>query len=140
MGQKTVGFDSTGAFQGFFDSDDYPLPDGMTGVDISYDDWQSYLVKMNTANQTLTLGPDNELVFTDPAAPTGDALIAINTTERNSLMAVANEATVGMSDAYVAGLLDDADTATFKAWAKYKLALSKVDLTQATPTWPSAPA
>jgi hypothetical protein len=76
-------------------------------------------------------------VWSDYSAPvdhTGD-----NTATRDSLMATANAATYGMSDAYVAGLLDDADTATFKAWAKYKLALSKVDLTLASPQWPQAP-
>ena|SRR5471032_2400504 len=55
------------------------------------------------------------------------------------LMASANAETVGMTDAYVAGLLDAADTTSFKAWAAYKLELSKVDLTAPTPSWPTLP-
>lgn len=56
------------------------------------------------------------------------------------LMSSAIDATQGMADAYIAGLLDAADTTKFKAWAAYKLALSKVDLTQAPPAWPAVPA
>lgn len=72
--------------------------------------------------------------YAAPVDPTSS-----NTATRNSLMGAANTATYGMSDAFVAGLLDGADTATFKAWATYKLALSKVDLTQPTPVWPTMP-
>jgi hypothetical protein len=74
-----------------------------------------------------------------PPAPTPAQLRAVNSSIRDGLMAVANAATVGMADAYVAGLLDASDTAMFKAWAAYKFALSKVDLTAASPAWPSSP-
>lgn len=59
--------------------------------------------------------------------------------KQGALMASATAATVGMSDAYVAGLLNSADAATFKEWAAYKLALSKVNLTQSSPAWPTPP-
>lgn len=80
--------------------------------------------------------------FSAPPVPplTADQILAANTSQSSALMATANAATVGMSDAYVAGLLDEADTAIFKAWAAYKLALSKIDLTKASPPWPTAPA
>jgi hypothetical protein len=60
--------------------------------------------------------------------------------KRAALLAAANTETSGMSDAYVAGLLDDADTAKFKTWAAYKLGLSKLDLTLASVVWPTPPA
>ncbi|RRW54346.1 hypothetical protein EGJ55_16045 [Pseudomonas moraviensis] len=44
-----------------------------------------------------------------------------------------------MSDAFVAGLLSDTEVDTFKAWAVYKLQLSKVDTGLKTPKWPSVP-
>lgn len=63
-----------------------------------------------------------------------------NAVQQVALMTTANAATFGMGDAFMSGLLDEADTAKFKAWAAYKLALSKVDLTQAMPAWPTVPA
>lgn len=57
--------------------------------------------------------------------------------QQAALMAAANAATSGMADAYVAGLLDDADSVTFKAWSAYKLALAKADLSVASPVWPA---
>lgn len=89
-----------------------------------------------------TLQPCTEAQAQEAAKPpplSGDALIAYNTSERDQLLQQAAQATLGMADAFVAGLLDDADTAKFKAWAQYQLAVRKVDLTQASPVWPSAP-
>lgn len=65
--------------------------------------------------------------------------VPANTVTQSDLMATANAATYGMSDAFMLGMLNDADTATFKAWGAYKLTLSKVDLTQETPAWPALP-
>jgi hypothetical protein len=62
--------------------------------------------------------------------------------QRDQLMGVANQATIGMADAFIAGLLSDADAKTFKAYAAYKLALSKVDQQAGYPTtidWPTSP-
>lgn len=75
----------------------------------------------------------------DLTAPPTD-YVTVNATQQVALMTTASAVTFGMADAYVAGLLDDADTTKFKAWAAYKLALSKVDLTQAQPVWPTPPA
>ncbi|BBP99074.1 hypothetical protein BSFA1_42030 [Burkholderia sp. SFA1] len=63
-----------------------------------------------------------------------------NAAEQIRLMAVADSATFGMADAFMAGLLDDTETKTFKAWASYKLALSKVNLKVQNPAWPTPPA
>ncbi|MFD1557173.1 tail fiber assembly protein [Paraburkholderia silviterrae] len=71
-----------------------------------------------------------------PPTPSAEQVAATNTAMRDSLMQVANNATFGMTDTYAAGLLDTADRQTFKAWAAYKLALSKVDLTTVSPSWP----
>lgn len=61
---------------------------------------------------------------------------------RDVLLAAANEATAGMADAFIADLLDEADVAKFKAFAKYKLALNKIDQQPGYPetiTWPTLP-
>jgi hypothetical protein len=62
--------------------------------------------------------------------------------QRDQLLVAANQATAGMANAYIAGLLDDADTATFKAFAAYQLALNKIEQQPgypATIAWPPAP-
>ena len=78
----------------------------------------------------------------EPYQPSPDELKASALAQRDALLAAANQATAGMSDAYIIGLLNADDTATFKAYAAYKLALGKID-TQAgypqTIKWPVAP-
>jgi len=62
--------------------------------------------------------------------------------QRNQLMDAANQATAGMSDAYIAGLLSTEDAKTFKAFAAYKVALSKIEQQPGYPTsidWPISP-
>jgi hypothetical protein len=58
---------------------------------------------------------------------------------RMGLMNVADAATYGLLDAYVTGILGGADKSIVELWASYKLALSKVDLSQAAPAWPAVP-
>lgn len=68
--------------------------------------------------------------------------VAAAQAERSRLLDKANQATVGMVDAYIAGLLDEEDTKTFKAFAAYKLALSKIAQQPGYPTtieWPTYP-
>lgn len=63
--------------------------------------------------------------------------------QRDALLAIAEEATVGMADAYVAGLLEEDDVAMFKAFAGYKLSLNKIDRQAGFPSvvnWPAPPA
>jgi hypothetical protein len=78
-----------------------------------------------------------------PPVPTDADLKATAMTQRDALLSAAGEATAGMADAYIAGLLDAADTATFKTYAAYKLALNKIEQQPGYPAaidWPIAPA
>ncbi|EZP27194.1 phage tail assembly chaperone [Pseudomonas sp. RIT288] len=62
---------------------------------------------------------------------------------RDELLAEADQQTVGMADAYIAGLLDADDMQRFKAFATYKLALNKIDKQPGYPqnvVWPVLPA
>ena len=77
-----------------------------------------------------------------PAMPTAAELALQAIAKRNALLVIANEATAGMADAYIAGLLDDADVAIFRAYAAYKLQLNKIDKQPGYPQaidWPSSP-
>ena len=84
-------------------------------------------------------------IFSEPAPPvlTDAELKAAALALRDSLLSVADEATAGMGDAYIAELLDVADVAKFKAYAAYKLKLNKIDQQPTYPQnidWPVAPA
>ncbi|PIK75249.1 tail fiber assembly protein [Pseudomonas sp. 382] len=77
-----------------------------------------------------------------PIVPTDEELKAAALATRNRLLAAADEATAGMADAYIAGLLSAEDTETFKSFAAYKLALNKVDRQPGYPidiNWPDSP-
>jgi hypothetical protein len=77
-----------------------------------------------------------------PPVPTDAELGATAMAQRHALLSVASDAAAGMADAYIAGLLDADDTATFKAFAAYQLALNKIDTQSVYPTaidWPIAP-
>ena len=83
-------------------------------------------------------------IFSEPAPPvlTDAELKAAALALRDSLLSVADEATAGMGDAYIAELLDVADVAKFKAYAAYKLKLNKIDQQATYPQdidWPVAP-
>lgn len=74
--------------------------------------------------------------------PTVEQLKAAAIAQRDFLLAEAEEAVAGMADAFIAGLLDEADVAKFKAYAVYKLALNKVDTQKGYPEiidWPFRP-
>ncbi|MDR7108121.1 hypothetical protein ACVK1X_003318 [Pseudomonas sp. PvR086] len=47
-------------------------------------------------------------------------------TQLDALLSVASDATAGMADAYIAGLLDAGDIATFKAFTANQLALNNI--------------
>ena len=78
-----------------------------------------------------------------PVPPVSDAdLRAKAMSKRDELLSIADKATAGMADAYVAGLLNEGDEVTFKAYAAYKLALNKVDAQPGYPSdieWPTSP-
>lgn len=82
--------------------------------------------------------------FSAPAliVPTEEELKIAALSTRNHLLSAADDATAGMADAYIAGLLSDVDTETFKSFAAYKLALNKIDKQPGYPAdikWPDSP-
>lgn len=82
--------------------------------------------------------------FFYPVAPvkTRDDLVAEINVERDLRLVAANEATVGMADAFISGLLDADEESMFKAYAAYKLALNRISKQPGYPgtvNWPVAP-
>lgn len=87
---------------------------------------------------------DGSWAFSAPTPPvrSEEELKAEAISQRNYLLSVENEATAGMADAYIAGLLEPSDVEKFKAYAAYKLALNKITIQPGYPAvinWPKAP-
>lgn len=88
---------------------------------------------------------DGGWIFSAPPPPvlSDDELKAVALAKRDVLIAEANETTVGMADAYLAGLLSPDEAVVFKEFATYKLALNKITKQSDYPrkiTWPPPPA
>jgi len=92
----------------------------------------------------LAIENDGAWAFSEYVSPplTDAQLKAEALVQRDADMALANAATNGMADAYIAGILNEADTAKFKLFAAYKLALNKIDQQPGFPvciSWPEPP-
>lgn len=138
MGQKQAAFDETGALLAFYDTVDSPPPDGVQAVEISDDQWAA-LLAAQASGKKLVRGDDGLPVAVDPPPPTDDEIKTINTNTRDALLAAATLAIAPLQDAVDLDEATDADTALLKQWKQYRVAVNRVDLTQASPAWPAAP-
>lgn len=81
--------------------------------------------------------------FTAPPAPPAPVpTMAEKQAQQAVLMAQATNAIAVLTDATdpdIVDTVDPADVAKLKSWKKYRVDLSKVDLTQMNPVWPTAP-
>jgi len=77
-----------------------------------------------------------------PAAPerSPEEVRATNTSTRDVLLAQAATAIAPLQDAVDLDMATDAEGALLKLWKQYRVAVNRVDLSQATPTWPEQPA
>lgn len=74
-----------------------------------------------------------------PAGPTAEQVLANNTAMRDSLLSTATLAIAPLQDAVDLDEATDAETALLTQWKRYRVAVNRVDLTQTSPTWPTAP-
>ncbi|WP_250533561.1 tail fiber assembly protein [Caballeronia sp. AZ10_KS36] len=72
--------------------------------------------------------------------PTPEQIAANNTAMRDNLLGIAALAIAPLQDAVDIDEATDAETTLLKQWKQYRVAVSRVDLTQASPVWPTAPA
>lgn len=138
MGQKQAAFDDTGALVAFYDTEDSPAPEGIQTVDISDEQWTA-LLDAQTNGKRLVRGGDGMPIAVDPPPPTPDEIKARNTNARDALLAAAALAIAPLQDAVDLDEATDEETALLKQWKQYRVAVNRVDLTQTSPTWPTAP-
>lgn len=67
-------------------------------------------------------------------------ILAENTARRDALLLGASAAIAPLQDAVDLEMATAAETALLKQWKQYRVAVNRVDLTQANPVWPTEPA
>jgi hypothetical protein len=112
--------------------DDWTPPEGVTMVELPDD--SSVGIGFTYDGATFTPPPP-------PAVPPHTAVetLAANTATRDALLAQATSAIAPLQDAVDLDIATDADTAALKAWKTYRVLVNRIDLTQASPVWPTAP-
>lgn len=72
--------------------------------------------------------------------PSPAEIVSTNTSMRDALLSGAALSIAPLQDAVDLDEATDAETALLKLWKQYRVAVNRVDLTQPTPVWPTAPA
>lgn len=88
-----------------------------------------------------TQNSDGSWVFDQPPPPTRSAeeILAANTAERVRLLNASSMAISTLQDAIDLGMQEDGDAAMLTAWRAFRVNVTRVDLTSATPAWPTPP-
>lgn len=68
------------------------------------------------------------------------AALAMATSTRNALLATANQNIAVLADAVDLGMATDAEQAAYTAWRRYRVELTRLDLTVVPIQWPVKPA
>ena len=74
-----------------------------------------------------------------PYQPTPEEIKAVNTSTRDYLLAQATLAIAPLQDAVDLDEATAQEIALLKKWKQYRVAVNRVDLTQASPIWPTQP-
>jgi hypothetical protein len=74
-----------------------------------------------------------------PPAPSAVEILATNTRTRDALLARAAAAIAPLQDAVDLDEATAAETALLKQWKQYRVAVNRIDLTNANPAWPITP-
>jgi len=73
-------------------------------------------------------------------APSAAAILAANAATRDVLLGLAASRIAPLQDAADLGVATVDETAALKLWKQYRVAVNRVDLTVASPTWLAEPA
>ncbi|MGE7137959.1 tail fiber assembly protein [Luteibacter sp. NPDC031894] len=80
--------------------------------------------------------------FTPPPVPppSPEEVLATNTAMRNSYLDAAARAIAPLQDAVDLGIASAQEQTLLTAWKQFRVAVNRIDLTAASPEWPSSPA
>ncbi|KPC53038.1 tail fiber assembly protein [Amantichitinum ursilacus] len=132
---KYIQFDAAGVLANRFDdtvNDDIPAD----AIEVSDDLFQQ---TMQETDGIWTLHADGGITKQAFPPPTAEQIQFSNKVIRDGLLAVAALAIAPLQDAVDLEIDTPAEAALLKAWKQYRVALNRVDLTQAVVAWPAAP-
>lgn len=107
-------------------------------VEVTAGEYAALLASNSQEGKTIAI-KDGCVVAVDPPAPTAQAVKQANASVRDRLLASAALSIAPLQDADDLGLATDDEKALLTAWKKYRVDVSRVDLTKSTAAWPSAP-
>ncbi|EKS73149.1 hypothetical protein BURK_001740 [Burkholderia sp. SJ98] len=136
MDQWFAAFNPDGTL-GFYDSVD-SVPSDLTPVEITNEE-RIALLGAESQGKRLAKGDDGKPVAIDPPPPTTEQIVAANTAVRDLLLLQASQRVAPLQDAVDLDEATDVETALLKQWKQYRVAVNRIDLTQADPVWPVAP-
>jgi hypothetical protein len=139
MTQKYAGYDRSGNITAFYDEKASPPPSSASVIEITDDEWQSCL--SSPGSKIVSDGALADAPVPNAASVSAQQsadMLAANEARRDQLMAAAALRVAPLADAEALGVATDAETVSLTSWRQYRVALSRVDLTN--PTWPTAPA
>lgn len=126
---------STGGFYSSeINGDD--MPDDV--IDISAETYAAVLAAQE-AGKRIVPGADGSPVAADPLPPTAEQLLQINTATRDRKMAVATARIAPLQDAVDLGIATPEEVAQLTAWKRYRVDLSRLDLSLEEVDWPMQP-
>ncbi|WJN74355.1 tail fiber assembly protein [Burkholderia anthina] len=119
------------------DNPDCRIP--VDAVEVAADQYAVLLAANSQEGKTIAI-KDGCVVAVDPPAPTAQVVMQANASVRDRLLASAALSIAPLQDADDLGMATDGEKALLTAWKKYRVDISRVDLTKASPAWPSTPA
>ncbi|MBU9552424.1 tail fiber assembly protein [Burkholderia multivorans] len=138
MGQKFASHDENGRINGFYDDEDSPPPESSAIVELTHEQY-AMLLNGQTAGKVMAVDENGVPVLREPDPLTAEQILAINSEYRDQLLRNASVALAPLQMAVSLGDATDDETALAKAWVSYTRALKNVDLSSASPSWPSPP-
>jgi hypothetical protein len=136
MSQKYAAYDSTGAIIAYYDSIDSPVPQGVTAIEITDEQWQAAI---STPGYTISNG-----AMVAPAMPTAAQVAAQHAAATWAIYQTSAKAALDASDITILRCYEKG-VATPAAWSSYRDALRAIvsaqtgDPTQSLPTRPAYP-
>ncbi|MFZ4833095.1 tail fiber assembly protein [Rouxiella sp. Mn2063] len=124
---------------GFYKSDLYTNKLPIDSVEITDEIWQSML-QGQSLGKIISADESGHPVLKDPPLPTQESVIFQTTIKKSNLISEAAIAMMPLQDAVDLDVATDDELAKLKLWKEYRVALNRLDITQAPDiTWPVSP-
>ncbi|KVC87936.1 phage tail protein [Burkholderia ubonensis] len=125
MGQKYAAFDAQGNITAFYDSIDSPVPQGVTVIDISDEQWRD-LINAQSAGKRLVVDGTGKPVALDPPPPTRTEVASAKRAERDTALSATDWIVARHRDEKLLGNGTTLTEDQFSMLLRYRQALREV--------------